>query len=113
MKQQEIPGGYDQKLYVTERISVNASDGAVIFISLVYKNEVTRTGNNPLLLYGYGSYGISSDATFDSKRFSLIDRGVIFAIAHIRGGGELGRQWYESGKFLHKKKFIYRFYHLC
>ncbi|HZD39967.1 MAG TPA: prolyl oligopeptidase family serine peptidase, partial [Terriglobales bacterium] len=89
--------------YVTERCYVPAEDGVEIPLSLVYRKGTRQGGPGPLLLYGYGSYGISVDPTFSSPRLSLIDRGFIFAIAHVRGGQELGRQWYEDGKLLKKK----------
>lgn len=102
-KQTEVLGGYDPKLYQSERISAKAADGTEIPISLVYKKGMVRNGKNLCYLYGYGSYGISMDPSFNSNRLSLLDRGFIFAIAHIRGGGEMGRYWYEDGKLLHKK----------
>ena len=102
-KQQVVLGGYDPSRYTTERIYVPAPDGKQIPVSLVYKRDVARDGQAPLLLYGYGAYGISMDPTFRSDRLSLIDRGVIYAIAHIRGGGDLGKPWHEDGRLLHKK----------
>lgn len=102
-KQYEVLGGYDPTLYQSERIFATASDGSTIPISLVYKKGIARNGQNPLYLTGYGSYGASSDPTFSSNRLSLLDRGFIFAIAHIRGGGEMGRYWYDQGKLLEKK----------
>lgn len=102
-KQQEIPSGYDASKYVSERIPAKSHDGTEVPISLVYRKGAKRDGSNPLFLYGYGSYGISMDPTFSVSRLSLLDRGFIFAIAHIRGGGDLGRPWYEDGKFLKKK----------
>lgn len=103
LKQQEVLGGYDPKAYVTERLYAEAEDGVRIPISLVYKKGFERNGSAPLLLYGYGSYGASMDPTFSSPRLSLLDRGFVFAIAHIRGGQEMGRQWYEDGKMMKKK----------
>ena len=103
LKQEEVLGDFQPKNYVTERLFALSRDGTEIPISLVYRKGLKMDGQNPLLLYGYGSYGISIDATFSSPRLSLIDRGFIFAIAHIRGGQELGRQWYEDGKLLKKK----------
>lgn len=103
LKQQEVLGGYDPKAYVTERLYAKAEDGVRIPISLVYKKGFERNGSAPLLLYGYGSYGASMDPTFSSPRLSLLDRGFVFAIAHIRGGQEMGRQWYEDGKMMKKK----------
>ncbi len=102
LKQTPVLGGYDPNLYVAERLEATASDGTRIPISLVYKRGVERSGDAPLLLYGYGSYGISMPAAFSSNRLSLLDRGVIFAVAHIRGGGEMGEDWRETGK-LHVK----------
>ncbi|MEX6688014.1 S9 family peptidase [Danxiaibacter flavus] len=103
MKQQEVLGGYDKTQYVTERLYATAKDGVKIPVSIVYKKGLTRNGSAPLLLYGYGSYGNSMDATFSSNRLSLLDRGFVYAIAHIRGGQEMGRQWYEDGKLMKKK----------
>jgi len=103
LKQEEVLGGFDSANYATERIYAPAADGTEVPISIVYRRGVEKKGDNPLLLYGYGSYGNSTEAVFSSTRLSLIDRGFIFAIAHIRGGQELGRQWYEDGKLLKKK----------
>lgn len=103
MKQQEVVGGYDPKDYKSERLYATAKDGTKVPISLVYKNGFNRNGNAPLLLYAYGSYGASMDASFSSARLSLLNRGFVFAIAHIRGGQEMGRQWYEDGKLMKKK----------
>ena len=102
-KETPVLGGYDRNLYQSEWLMAKAPDGTHVPISLVYKKGTHRDGNNPLLLYGYGSYGASSSAYFSSIRLSLLDRGVVYAIAHIRGGGEMGRQWYEDGKFLQKQ----------
>lgn len=103
MKQQEVLGGYNPKDYVSERVFAAAADGTKIPIALVYKKGLEKDGSAPLLLYGYGSYGINNDAGFSSTRLSLLNRGFIFAIANIRGGQELGRQWYENGKLMKKK----------
>jgi oligopeptidase B len=103
LKQEEVLGGFDADHYVTERLYARAADGTDIPVSLLYRKGTRRDGGNPLLLYGYGSYGVSIDAAFSSPRLSLVDRGFIYAIAHIRGGQELGRQWYEDGKLLKKK----------
>ncbi len=103
VKQEEIPTGYDISQYVSERIYATAADGSLIPISLVYKKDLVRDGNNPALLYGYGAYGAAIDADFNSRRFSLLDRGFVFAIGHIRGGSDLGRAWYEDGKLFNKK----------
>lgn len=103
LKQQEIVGGYNPEEYVTERLMAPSHDGVLVPISIVYKKELAKNGQNPLVLYGYGSYGSSMDAYFSLARLSLLDRGFVWAIAHIRGGEEMGRQWYEDGKMLHKK----------
>ncbi|MEK6797676.1 MAG: S9 family peptidase [Planctomycetota bacterium] len=102
-KQDEVLGGFDASRYQSERITATATDGTKVPISLVYRKGLRRNGGNPTLLYGYGSYGASSDPTFQSNRLSLLDRGVVFAIAHVRGGGEMGRPWYEAGKLMNKK----------
>jgi oligopeptidase B len=102
-KRQPVLGGYDPEEYATERVWAPADDGTSVPISLVYKRGRPRDGTAPALLYGYGSYEASMDPGFSSLRLSLLDRGFVFAIAHIRGGGELGRAWYRSGKLLHKK----------
>lgn len=102
LKTTPVLGGYRPAKYRSERIWARAADGAEIPISLVYRRGTHRDGRNPLLLSGYGAYGLSRDPTFSSVRLSLIDRGVIFAIAHVRGGSELGRRWYDDGKFLRK-----------
>jgi oligopeptidase B len=102
-KRTEVLGGYDPEQYVSERLFAATPGGPRIPISVVYKKGIERDGGNPLFLYGYGAYGISMDPSFTSTRLSLLDRGFVFAIAHIRGGGELGRQWYEAGKLLNKK----------
>jgi oligopeptidase B len=103
LKQEEVLGGFDSNNYVTERLYARAADGAEIPLSIVYRKGLKKDGQNPLLLYGYGSYGFSIDAAFASPRLSLIDRGFVYAIAHIRGGQELGRRWYDEGKLLKKK----------
>jgi oligopeptidase B len=102
-KQQEVLGGYDPAQYQSERVYAKAPDGTEIPISIVYGKGFQRDGAAPLLLYGYGSYGISIDPTFSSDRLSLLDRGVVYAIAHIRGGGDLGKPWHEDGRMLIKK----------
>lgn len=102
-KQQEVVGGYDAANYVTERVFATATDGTKVPISIVYKKGYKKDGKAPLLLYAYGSYGMSMDPSFNSSRLSLLDRGFAYAIAHIRGGEEMGRQWYEDGKMLKKK----------
>ena len=98
-----VHGGYDLNNYASERIVATAADGTQIPVSLVYRKGFERHGGNPAYLYGYGSYGITTDAAFSQERVSLLDRGFVFAIAHIRGSGDLGRYWYEAGKLLHKK----------
>ncbi len=103
LKQQEVQGGYDPSQYATERIWATADDGTQIPMSLVYKKGLKKDGTNPCLIYAYGSYGSSTDPTFSSTRLSLLDRGFVYAIAHIRGGQEMGRQWYEDGKMFKKK----------
>ncbi|HKX29085.1 MAG TPA: S9 family peptidase [Blastocatellia bacterium] len=103
LKQTPVLGGYDPKRYRSERLYATAADGTKIPISIVYKQEFKRDGRRPLLLEGYGSYGISNDVDFSSSRLSLIDRGVVFGIAHIRGGGELGKEWHDQGKMMVKK----------
>lgn len=100
-KQLEVPG-YDPSLYQCERIEARAPDGVMAPISLVYKKGFERNGQAPLLLYGYGSYGISMDPAFSSDRLSLLDRGLVYAIAHVRGGGDLGKPWHEDGRLLKK-----------
>jgi oligopeptidase B len=102
-KQDEVLGGFDSNHYTTERLYTTARDGVKVPISLVYRKGVAKTGDNPLLLYAYGSYGYSMDASFSASRLSLLDRGFIYAIAHVRGGEEMGRWWYEDGKLLKKK----------
>ena len=103
LKQQEVPGGYDPSQYASERVWARAGDGVMVPVSLVYRKPLVRDGKRPMLLYAYGSYGASMDPAFHSNRISLLDRGVIFAIAHIRGGQEMGRAWYDQGKMMNKK----------
>jgi oligopeptidase B len=103
MKQQEVLGGYNPADYVTERMYATATDGTKIPVSIVYKKGFVKDGKAPLLLYAYGSYGASMDASFNSSRLTLLNRGFAYAIAHIRGGQEMGRQWYEDGKMMKKK----------
>jgi len=102
LKQQEVPGGFDRNNYQSERVFATASDGTKIPMSMVYRKGVKMDGSAPLLLYGYGSYGISIPPTFSSTRLSLLDRGVIFVIGHIRGGGELGEEWRQAGRMMNK-----------
>jgi len=103
LKQQEVVGDFDPANYHAERLYATAKDGVNVPISLVYRKGLNKDGKNPLLLYGYGSYGNSMNPSFSSVRLSLLDRGFVYAIAHIRGGQELGRSWYEDGKLLKKK----------
>ena len=102
-KRTPVLGGYDPTLYRSERIFATAADGAKIPISLVYRAGARRDGQTRLLLYGYGSYGITMEPAFSSERLSLLNRGFVFAIAHIRGGSELGRTWHDDGKMMRKK----------
>ncbi len=103
LKQDEIVGGYNPEEYQTERLWATADDGTKVPMSIVYKKGLKKDGSNPTLLNAYGSYGYSSDPAFSISRLSLLDRGFVFAIAHIRGGQEMGRQWYEDGKMFKKK----------
>jgi oligopeptidase B len=102
LKQTEVPGGFDKSNYKTERVFATASDGTKIPMSVVYRTNVKRDGSAPLLLYGYGSYGISIPPSFSASRLALLDRGVVFAIAHIRGGGEMGEPWRDAGRMMNK-----------
>ena len=103
MKQEEVLGGFKSDDYEVDRIFVEAADGVKIPVSLLFKKGLKKDGNNPLYLYGYGSYGNNTKPRFSSRRFSLIDRGFVLAIAHIRGSSTMGRKWYEDGKLLNKK----------
>jgi oligopeptidase B len=103
LKQKEVLGGYDPKQYAMERVWAVASDGVKVPLSIISKKGTPRDGAAPLLLYGYGAYGAPMPASFQSNRLSLLDRGVIFAIAHIRGGGDLGETWHDQGKMLQKR----------
>lgn len=103
LKEQEVLGSFDKDNYIEQRLWATAKDGAKVPISLVYRKELVLDGNNPCLLYAYGSYGYSMDPYFSTTRLSLLDRGFIYAIAHVRGGEEMGRYWYEDGKLLKKK----------
>jgi oligopeptidase B len=102
LKQTDVPGGFDRNNYQSERVFATASDGTKIPMSMVYRKGVKMDGSAPLLLYGYGSYGYSIPPTFSSRRLSLLDRGVIFVIGHIRGGGELGEEWRQAGRMMNK-----------
>ena len=103
LKQKEVPGGYDRARYQVEQIYATASDGVKIPISVVHLKGAKLDGKGPLYLTGYGSYGISYDIGFNSDLFSMIDRGVVAAVAHIRGGGEMGKAWHDDGRMMHKK----------
>jgi oligopeptidase B len=103
LKQQPVLGGYDPTLYKSERVYATASDGTKVPVSLVYKKDLKLDGSRPLLLQAYGSYGIPTNVQFNSNRLSLLDRGVVIASAHIRGGGDLGKEWHDAGKMMTKK----------
>jgi len=103
LKQEEILGGFRPEQYKAERLWAEAKDGVMVPVSVVYRKGIQKDGRNPLLLSGYGSYGICEDPDFDARILSLLDRGFIYAIAHVRGGQEMGRRWYEGGKLLNKK----------
>ena len=102
LKQTEVPGGFDKNNYKTERVFATAADGTRIPMSVVYRKTVKLDGSAPLLLYGYGSYGISIPPSFSASRLALLDRGVVYVIAHIRGGGELGEPWRDAGRMMNK-----------
>ncbi|MCC4040942.1 oligopeptidase B [Escherichia coli] len=112
LKQTEVPG-FDAANYRSEHLWITARDGVEVPVSLVYHRKHFQKGNNPLLIYGYGSYGASIDADFSFSRLSLLDRGFVYAIVHVRGGGELGQQWYEDGKFLKKKNTFNDYLDAC
>jgi oligopeptidase B len=103
LKQVEVPGGFDRTLYASERIHATASDGTEVPISIVYRKDKRMPGKNPLYVYGYGSYGYALPLGFGSNRLSLMDRGIVIAYAHIRGGGDLGKTWHDAGKMLVKR----------
>ena len=102
LKQLEIPGGFDRTLYASERVHAKAADGVEVPVSIVYRKDKREPGKNPLYVYGYGSYGYSLPLGFNSNRLSLLDRGMVMAYAHIRGGGDLGKPWHDAGKMLVK-----------
>jgi len=102
VKREAVLGGFDRENYATERMEATSADGTTIPISLLYRKGLKRDGSHPALLYGYGSYGISIDASFSHVRLSLVDRGFVYAIAHIRGGGDLGKSWHEAGRMANK-----------
>lgn len=102
LKQVDVPGGFDRTLYASERIFATASDGVQVPISLVYRRDRFQRGTNPLYVYAYGSYGYSLPIGFNSNRLSLLDRGLVLAYAHIRGGGEMGKPWHDAGRMMHK-----------
>ena len=103
LKRREVPGGYDQTRYEVEQIYAPAADGVKIPVSVVHLKGQKKDGRNPIYLYAYGSYGFPIDINFNPQIFSLVDRGVVVAVAHIRGGGELGKQWHDDGRMMHKK----------
>ena len=103
LKQKEVPGGYDRTRYNVERIYATASDGVKVPISVLHLKGASLDGQGPLYLTAYGSYGASYDIGFDPKIFSMVDRGVVVAVAHIRGGGEMGKAWHDDGRMMHKK----------
>lgn len=109
LKRQEVLGGYDAAKYASERLWATARDGAKVPISIVYRKDVKRDGKAPLLLYGYGSYGFGQSAFFDARRLSLLDRGVVFALAHVRGGNEMGEAWHDDGMLMKKKNTFFDF----
>jgi oligopeptidase B len=108
-KQTEVLGGFKQDEYTSERLWATVRDGVKVPISIVYKKGIKKDGSNPLLLYAYGSYGASMSPSFNSNIISLLDRGFVYAIAHVRGGQEMGRQWYDQGHMFQKKNTFYDF----
>jgi oligopeptidase B len=109
LKQQEVLGGYDPTQYVSERAWATVRDGTKVPLSIVYKKGFHRDGTAPLFLYAYGSYGVGTPATFSSQRLSLLDRGMVYVIAHIRGGDEMGETWHDDGMLMKKKNTFYDF----
>jgi oligopeptidase B len=102
LKRKEVLGGYDPSLYASERLFATAPDGTEVPVSVLYRRDARRDEGNPVYLMGYGAYGASMDPWFSSNRLSLLDRGVIYAAAHVRGGGEMGERWWEDGSMLNK-----------
>lgn len=111
LKQMEVPGGFDRTLYASERVFAVAADGTRVPVSLVYRKDTFRCGTNPLYVYGYGSYGYSLPIGFNSNRLSLLDRGMVMAYAHIRGGGEMGKPWHDAGRMMQKRNTFTDFIH--
>jgi oligopeptidase B len=103
LKQEPVLGGYDARRYTVETTEATAPDGRKVPVWLLYRKDLKRDGSHPALLYAYGSYGSSEDADFNANLFSLVDRGVVYAVAYVRGGGELGKKWHDDGRMLHKK----------
>ena len=103
LKQLEVPGGFERALYASERVHATAADGAQVPVSIVYRRDLRTPGRNPLYVYAYGSYGYSLPVSFSSNRLSLLDRGLVMAYAHVRGGGDLGKPWHDAGKMLAKR----------
>src|SRR5260370_19576227 len=109
LKQKEVPGGYDRTRYQVERVYATGSDGVKVPISILHLKGATLDGKGPIYLTGYGSYGIPYDIGFNSNLFSMVDRGVVAAVAHIRGGGELRKAWPDDGHIMHKNSTCTRF----
>ena len=109
LKRDEVLGGYDPAAYAVERLMAPARDGVMVPVSLVYRTPLARDGTRPLLLYAYGAYGYTMEPTFGSQRVSLLDRGFVYAIAHVRGGQEMGRRWYDDGKMMKKLNTFHDF----
>ena len=112
VKETEIPSGHNPKKYVVERVKAKSHDGRMIPISLLRLKDSKQDGKSKILLYAYGAYKHSISPSFSASRFALVDRGITFAIAHIRGGGDLGDVWHEEGK-MKKEKYFFRLYRLC
>jgi oligopeptidase B len=103
LKEQPVLGGYDRTAYASERVHATATDGVAVPVSLVYRKDLRRDGGAPCLLTGYGAYGFPMPITFSSNRLSLLDRGFVIAIAHVRGGGDLGKPWHDDGRMMRKR----------